>query len=139
MTNPGSERAKRSSLLTLRAHLIISSSISALAFAAVMAVSVFVPLGMQLANMDADDPAALGMAEHFMFLHSALWPLIAWSLIASITSATCLYHKMRRPLIRFAACYAALEKGEIPREITIRITDYLNGEISLLGATQEGG
>ncbi|MBW2233229.1 MAG: hypothetical protein JRH17_22830, partial [Deltaproteobacteria bacterium] len=79
---------KRRSLFALRAHLVLTASISTLVFATTMAISIFVPLGAQLDLLEPGDPVALGMAEHFMFLHAALWPLVAWSLIASIGSAT---------------------------------------------------
>lgn len=128
----GSEKARN--LFALRAHLLLTASISTLVFATMMAISVFVPLGAQLNHMDPDDPVALGMAEHFMFLHSALWPLVVWSLIASIGSATFLYQKMRAPLARFMACYDAIAEGEVPEKVTIRTVDYLTAEAEALNA-----
>jgi len=123
---------KRRSLFALRAHLVLTASISTLVFATTMAISIFVPLGAQLDLLEPGDPVALGMAEHFMFLHAALWPLVAWSLIASIGSATFLYQKMCAPLARFKACYDAITEGEVPKKVTIRAVDYLTVEAEAL-------
>ena len=81
-----------------------------------------------------NDPAALGMAEHFIILHSALWPLVVLTLIASIGSATFLYEKMRAPLARFVACYDAITQGEVPEKVTLRAVDYLTAEAEALNA-----
>ncbi len=125
---------KRRNLFALRAHLLLTGSISTLVFAMMMAISVFVPLGAQLDRMDPNDPAALGMAEHFIILHSALWPLVVLTLIASIGSATFLYEKMRAPLARFVACYDAITQGEVPEKVTLRAVDYLTAEAEALNA-----
>lgn len=122
----------RRTLRTFRTHLWLSGSIATLCFAVVLGLSIFLPIAMQLGRADLRSPEAFGLAQHFLFLHSALWPLVVLSLIASVATANVLFRRMREPLVRFSRCYASIESGVVPAQITIRTTDYLADEADAL-------
>lgn len=119
---------------TLRTHLVLTGGLATLSFAFVIGLSIFVPIAMQLGRTNLGSAEAYGLAQHFLFLHSALWPLILLSLIASIVSANVLFRRMREPLVRFVRCYEALAGGTVPAQVTIRATDYLSDEADALNA-----
>ena len=79
---------------------MLTGSIATACFALTIALSLFLPIGMELARTDLSSPEAFGLAQHFLYLHGALWPLVLVSLIASIATANVLYRRMRAPLIR---------------------------------------
>jgi nitrogen fixation/metabolism regulation signal transduction histidine kinase len=131
MAEEGPARNRRT-LKTLRSHLWLSGSIATLCFAVVLGLSIFMPIAMQLGRTDLRSAEAYGLAQHFLFLHSALWPLVLLSLIASIATANVLFQRMREPLVRFVRCYESLEQGVVPPQITIRGADYLADEADAL-------
>lgn len=117
---------------TLRIHLVLTSLTATAAFATVIAFSVFVPLAAQLQRLPVDLEVSAGLAEHFLFLHAALWPVIFLSLLSCIVSATVLYERMRAPLIRFIGCFEIIGAGSVPEPIVIRSQDYLVDESAAL-------
>ena len=131
MPEPESSPNRRS-LNALRTHLIATSVTATSCFAAIMALSIFMPLVTQMDQIALDSEAAIGLAEHFLFLHSAFWPLVLMSLVACIVTGTILYQRMRAPLVRFVQCFAAIEQGRSPRPIVIRAADYLAEESDAL-------
>jgi hypothetical protein len=131
MADEGPARNRRT-LRTFRTHLWLSGSIATLCFAVVLGLSIFVPIAMELGRADLRSPEAYGLAQHFLFIHSALWPLVILSLIASVVTANVLFQRMREPLIRFLHCYAAIERGIVPAQLTIRAADYLADETDAL-------
>jgi len=122
----------RRTLRTFRTHLWLTGSTATLCFAFVLGLSIFVPIAMQLGRTDLRSAEAYGLAQHFLFLHSALWPLVLFSLIASVVTANVLFRRMREPLVRFVRCYASIESGVVPGQITIRSADYLADEADAL-------
>lgn len=133
MADQDSSRNRRT-LRTFRSHLWISGSLATLSFAVVLALSIFLPIGMQLGRTDLRSAEAYGLAQHFLFLHSALWPLVALSLVASIVTANVLFLRMRGPLVRFVRSYQSIADGTIPPQLTIRSADYLAEETDALNA-----
>lgn len=131
MADEGPTRNRRT-VKTLRTHLWLTGSIATLCFAVVLGLSIFLPIAMQLGRADLASQEAYGLAQHFLFLHSALWPLVMLSLIASVVTANVLFRRMREPLIRFVRCYDALAEGIVPAQITIRTADYLADETDAL-------
>lgn len=119
---------------TLRMDLILTASLATACFAAVVAASVFVPIAAQLGHASLESEAAYGLAEHFLFLHTALWPLIAVSLLASIVTGHVLHQRMRAPLVRFVRCFDEIASGTTPDPIRIRASDYLREEAESLNA-----
>jgi len=125
---PSAERT----LATYRSHLLLTSVTITAAFAFVIAVSIFVPLSAHLGREPVDFAIAPGLAEHFLFLHSALWPIVVLSLISCIVSSTILFQRMRSPLVRFTQCFEKIEQGKPPSPIVIRKADYLREEAAIL-------
>jgi methyl-accepting chemotaxis protein len=117
---------------TLRRHLILTASLVTLGFGAIVAASVFVPIALQLGQTSLDSEAAYGLAEHFLYLHGAFWPLIAIAMLGSIVTGQLLYHRMRAPLVRFIRCFDEIAAGRIPDPIVIRANDYLTIEADAL-------
>ncbi|MBK7951600.1 MAG: hypothetical protein IPK00_23230 [Deltaproteobacteria bacterium] len=124
----------RRTLRTFRGHLWISGSFATLCFAIVLALSIFLPIAMQLGRTDLRSAEAYGLAQHFLFLHSALWPLVLLSLIASVVTANVLFQRMKEPLVRYVRCYESIANGTIPAQLTIRAADYLAEETDALNA-----
>ncbi|MCA9505848.1 MAG: hypothetical protein KC616_22335 [Myxococcales bacterium] len=131
MTEPRAERTGGRRRV-LRRDLILTGSIVTACFAVIIALSVFVPIAAQLSATSVDSEMAFGLAEHFLFLHAALWPVIVLSLVASVVSGHLLYQRMRSPLIRFVRCYDEVAAGQTPAPIRIRQGDYLTGEAEAL-------
>ena len=129
MAEAQSEQRTRS---TFRLHLLVASTTTTLAFIAVIALSLFLPLASHLDRQDISAAVTAGIAEHFLYLHSAFWPVALCSLAGCVASALLLYRKMTGPLNRFVACFEQIGRGEIPQAIVIRTTDYLSGEADSL-------
>lgn len=117
---------------TFRNHLILTSAIATLAFGALTAASLFVPLAVQLDRSDLDPVMMGGISQHFLDLHRAFWPVMLGSLLASILSGMLLFQRMSGPLKRFVSIFESIERGEVPPPITIRRADYLTDETSAL-------
>lgn len=122
----------RRTLTTFRLHLLLTSSITTLTFIAVIAVSLFLPLALHLDREGLGSVASAGIAEHFLYLHAAFWPVALCSLCGCIATALLLYRKMVGPLVQFIRCFEAIGRGECPDEISIRRSDYLGVEVSAL-------
>jgi len=124
--------SRQRTLANFRSHLLLTSITVTSAFALVISLSVFVPLAAHLGREPVNYEIAPGLAEHFLFLHSALWPIIGLSLIGCIASSTLLFQRMRSPLVRFKRCFEEIERGAQPAPIVIRNTDYLRDESDAL-------
>jgi len=124
--------SNRRTLTALRTHLLLTCCLATSGFALVIAVAVFAPLAAQLDRAAIDSERIVGLADHFLFLHSALWPLVFVSLVSCITAATFLFVRMRSPLVRFMRAFDAVSQGDIPDPIVIRATDYLSEEAESL-------
>lgn len=122
---------------TFRAHLILTCAISTLSFGALVGASVFVPLAVQLDRPDLDPTLMAGIAQHFLDLHRAFWPVVLGALIASILSAMLLFQRMTGPLQRFVHIFESIARGEVPPPITIRRLDYLTAETAALNRMLE--
>jgi methyl-accepting chemotaxis protein len=120
------------SLSTFRMHLLVASLTTTLAFVAVIALSLFLPLAAHLDREEISSAVSSGIAEHFLYLHSAFWPVALCSIIGCIASALLLNRKLTEPLARFVACFKQLGLGEIPQAIIIRNTDYMSEEATSL-------
>ncbi len=125
------------SLSTFRLHLLVATSICTACFVAVSGLSVFMPLAVHLNRTDLQDPAVAGIAEHFLYLHAAFWPVVAGSLVSCVASSLFLYRKMVGPLFQYVRCFEALERGDCPDPIVIRKTDYLSSETRALNRMLE--
>lgn len=119
---------------TYRTHLALTASLATAVFSAVIAVAIFFPIAMQLGRTELDSTSAFGLAEHFLYLHSALWPVIVLSLVASVASANLLFVRMREPLVRFVRAYHMIGRGQMPAPLAIRRVDYLADEAEALNA-----
>jgi len=119
-------------MTTFRIHLLLTCLIATAGFAIVVAIAVFVPLAAQLSRASLDVDSTAGLADHFLFLHAALWPLVVLSLMSCIVAATFLFERMRAPLVRFKRCFESISEGTIPDAIVIRSADYLVEEAALL-------
>ena len=122
----------RRTLSDFRTHLILTCLTVTGVFVAIIALSVFVPLAAHLNRAEIGEAAAAGLADHFIFLHKALWPLVALSLVACVVSAMILYQRMRAPLVRFVRCFDTIGNGAVPETLTIRLGDYLTQEADAL-------
>ena len=122
------DSANRRTLVTFQIHLLITSLFSTGAFAAVIAVAVFVPLAAQLGRAELDSEGIVGLADHFLFLHAALWPVIGLAFVSCVVSSTILYQRMRSPLVRFMRVFENVERNEPVEPIRIRKLDYLAEE-----------
>jgi methyl-accepting chemotaxis protein len=122
---------------TFRTHLILTCGISTLAFGALIGASVFVPLAVQLDRRDLDPNLMAGIAQHFLDLHRAFWPVVLGALIASILSGMLLFQRMTGPLQRFVQVFESVARGEIPAPMTIRRMDYLSTEAAALNRMLE--
>jgi hypothetical protein len=122
----------RRTLSTFRAHLLLTCLIATASFALVIAVSIFVPLAAHFSHEPVDYEIAAGLAEHVLFLHAALWPIVLLSLCACVVAATILFQRMRAPLVRFMQCFDEIREGRVPSPIVIRTADYLHEESDAL-------
>lgn len=123
---------QRSRLGSFRHHLLLTSGLSTLVFVALVAASVFLPLGRALDLAEPASPFAAAIAQHFLDLHRTFWPIAAGALIASIASGLLLYKRMTGPLVRFRNVFRAVGGGGVPAELTIRRSDYLTEETDAL-------
>lgn len=120
-------------LSTFRLHLLGLCVTSTLCFVGVIATSLFVPLAMQLDRPELAPEIAGGIAEHFLYVHSAFWPVVVCSLGSTVLSALVLYRKLTRPFVRFVRSFDEVARGEsLPAPITLRRTDYLTAEVDAL-------
>jgi methyl-accepting chemotaxis protein len=117
---------------TFRTHLILTCAISTLSFGALIGASVFVPLSVQLDRADLDPGVMAGIAQHFLDLHRAFWPVVLGALLASILSGMLLFQRMTGPLQRFVDIFERIERGDVPPPLTIRRLDYLTAEAAAL-------
>ena len=122
---------------TFRAHLILTCAISTLSFGLLIGASVFVPLAVQLDRPDLDPDVTAGIAQHFLDLHRAFWPVVLGALIASILSGMLLFQRMTSPLQRFVGVFESIARGEVPQPLTIRRLDYLTAEAEALNRMLE--
>ncbi|MEZ4334365.1 MAG: hypothetical protein R3F35_21645 [Myxococcota bacterium] len=133
MTEQDAVRNRRT-IRTFRHHLWLTAGGATLCFSVVLGFSIFLPIATQLGRTDPASPEALGLAQHFLFLHSALWPLVLLSLVASIVTANVLFGRMREPLVRHVRTFAAIAQGVVPAQLTIRAADYLTEETDALNS-----
>ena len=131
------DESKARSRSTFRIHLLVACTSTTLALILVIAFSLFVPLATHLQSYDVSDPVSAGIAEHFLYLHSAFWPVALCSLASCVASALMLYSKMTKPLTRFVKCFEGIGRGEIPAAIVIRTTDYVSEEADSLNSMLE--
>ena len=111
---------------------MLTSALATLGFGSVIALSLFIPLGFALDRAPIGSAESAGIADYFLYLHVAFWPVLLCSLIASVVTALILYRRMTEPLVRFVRAYGAVERGEPPADITIRRSDYLGAEADAL-------
>jgi methyl-accepting chemotaxis protein len=111
---------------------LITGISSTLAFGLVIALSLFMPLVMQFDRGELDSTNTAAIAEYFLFLHGAFWPVLLCALAGSVATAMLLYQRMTGPLAQFVQSYDAIERGECPEQITIRKLDYLSLEAEAL-------
>lgn len=133
MTGTATVRNRRT-LRSLRSHLWLTAALGTLAFASVIALSIFAPILADIDRTDADDPEALGLVRHFVFLYRSFWPLVLVSLLASLAAATVLFQRMRAPLVRHVRAYEAIAEGVVPAQLPIRAWDYLSEETDALNS-----
>jgi methyl-accepting chemotaxis protein len=122
----------RRSRRNFRIHLLLTSSFAIVAFATVIATSLFAPLVVQLGRSEASPEELAGAAHQFLFLHEGFWPVVAVSLVCAIASALLLYQRMTAPLVRFHRAYEEVSHGRLPGPLVIRATDYLQEEAAAL-------
>jgi len=122
---------------TFRAHLILTCAISTLSFGALIGASVFVPLAVQLDRPDLAPDVTAGIAQYFLDLHRAFWPVVLGALIASILSGMLLFQRMTGPLQRFVGVFESIARGDVPPPLTIRRLDYLTAEAEALNRMLE--
>ena len=126
------QEPKKHVLSTFRMHLLVAPTTTTLAFIAVIALSLFIPLASHLDRQGVSEIGSAGIAEHFLYLHSAFWPVALCSLVGCVASALLLYRKMTEPLTRFVSCFDRIGRGEVPEQVVIRSTDYLSDEADAL-------
>ena len=124
--------SNRRTLSTFRMHLVVTCLTVNAVFATIITLSVFVPLSAHIDRAPAARDVSTGLAEYFLFLHQALWPLEFLAMIACIASALILYQRMRTPLVRFVRCFDEIGKGSVPKRVRIRAGDYLTEEADAL-------
>ena len=122
---------------TFRLHLVLTCGIATLCFGLLIGASVFVPLAVQLDRPDLDLDVTAGIAQHFLDLHRAFWPVVLGALIASILSGMLLFQRMTGPLQRFVDIFERVARGDVPPPITIRRLDYLTAETEALNRMLE--
>ncbi len=91
--------SNRRTLSTFRMHLVVTCLTVNAVFAGIITLSVFVPLSAHIDRAPAARDVSAGLAEYFLFLHQAFWPLEFLAMLACIVSALILYHRMRSPLV----------------------------------------
>lgn len=123
---------KQRQLNAFRRHLLLTGASATFGFGMVIALSLFVPLVMQLDRAEQNYARTAGIAEYFLFLHGAFWPVLLCALGGSVTTAMLLYRRMTGPLTQFIRSYNAIERGECPENIQIRKLDYLGLEAEAL-------
>jgi methyl-accepting chemotaxis protein len=124
--------SKQQQLKVFRRHLLITGASATLAFGMVIALSLFLPLMTQFNRGELDSANAAVMAEYFLFLHGAFWPVLLCALAGSVATAMLLYRRMTGPLAQFIRSYDVIARGEVPDPITIRKHDYLGLESEAL-------
>ncbi len=117
---------------TLRLHLVITSVTATAGFAAVIAVSLFVPVMTHLGRDGLRPDEMIGVADHILFLHAGFWPVVAVSLFCSMASGVWLYERMKAPLVRWVRAYSEIAADRVPDPVVIRRTDYLHEEADAL-------
>ena len=122
----------RRTLATFRNHLVLTSLTVTGVFVVIISLSIFVPLAAHLSRAALDDATAAGLADHFLFLHGALWPLVVLSLVSCVASSVLLYQRMRAPLVRFVRCFDSIGGGAVPERLVLRTGDYLTAEAEAL-------
>jgi methyl-accepting chemotaxis protein len=125
------DQANRS-LRTFRIHLALTAAIATATFALVIAAAQFAPLMAQIDRNDLDWATRGGMAAYLLELHASYWPVVAVTLAASVVSGLLLFQRMTQPLVRFVRAFELIARGERPRPIVIRRTDYLSDEARAL-------
>jgi len=131
----------RRRLTTFQMHLALTAAAVTAGFGLVIALSIFVPLAMQLGREDLDGQTMGGIARYALDLHRTFWPVLLICIGGSITSGLILYRRMTSPLVRFVRAFDALARGADPEPIVIRTSDYLVDEAEslnrMLAALQE--
>lgn len=123
---------RRRVLSTFRLHLVLTSVAVAGTYALVIAAATFAPLVTQLDRGPLDRTALLGIADTILYLHATYWPVVGGMLVATVASAMLLFRRMTAPLVRFDRVFAEVARGEVPDDVRIRDTDYLQDEASAL-------
>jgi methyl-accepting chemotaxis protein len=111
---------------------LITGASATLGFGTVIALSLFLPLVTQLNRGELDAASTASIAEYFLFLHGAFWPVLLCAFAGSVATAMLLYQRMTGPLAQFIRSYDAIERGECPEDIRIRKLDYLGLEAEAL-------
>lgn len=129
-----SPRRSSRNLSAFQLHLVLTLSAVTGAFCLTIALSIFVPLAMQLGRADVDPQLMGGVGRYALDMHATFWPVVLVCLVASVAGAMLLYRRMTSPFVRFLRAFDQIARGEVPEPVVIRKSDYLNREADALNA-----
>jgi methyl-accepting chemotaxis protein len=103
-----------------------------------LAVCLFVPDILAMANQDLSLEMRAAAADRLLTLHSRVWPAIVAMVCVLGLHSVRIFHRLIGPLYRFRWAFAKIGNGDLNFRVKIRKSDYLHREEEALNQMIEG-
>jgi methyl-accepting chemotaxis protein len=113
----------------LQFSLLTISIFYLLIFLVVVGSILFIPVMIELDQVDYASDQAVQAASKIMYLHSKFWPAVIFALILIALHSIRTSHKIAGPLYRFDRLFESMKEGNLSSKITLRKGDYLINEM----------
>jgi methyl-accepting chemotaxis protein len=113
----------------LQFSLLTISIFYLLLFLVVIGSILFIPVMIELDQVDYASDQAVQAASKIMYLHSKFWPAVVFALILIALHSIRTSHKIAGPLYRFDRLFESMKEGNLSSKITLRKGDYLINEM----------
>lgn len=113
----------------LQITILLSSLGYVVFFIIILAFVLFMPLLMQVNQLNHSTWRNSEAARHILYLHRWLWPACLLGLTIIAIHSIGVSHRIAGPLYRFRRVFAAMRDGTIPKPTSLRKGDLLHTEM----------
>jgi methyl-accepting chemotaxis protein len=121
----------------LQFSLLTISIFYLLLFLVVIGSILFIPVMIELDQVDYASDEAYQAASKILYLHSKFWPAVILAILVIGLHSIRTSHKIAGPLYRFGRLFETMKEGNLPKKVTIRKGDYFINEVELINEMLE--
>jgi methyl-accepting chemotaxis protein len=118
----------------LQSRLVIMHCTYGLFLTVATALSLFIPLVIQLRGVDVVSAPVVAAADLFLYIHTHFWPVVIMALLTICLHSVFISHKICGPLYRFKRVFNAINQGHLSSPVRLRHGDYLRSEMQAINA-----